>query len=56
MKKAFTAIAIILVIVGFGIIHSPSQAVEIAGGICVGLGSLYFIVTIGMSLRNRKEE
>ena len=39
-------VALVLIILGFGILHNNSRTLEIAGSICIGLGSLYFSVLL----------
>ena len=52
LLRVLDVVALVLIIVGFGILHNKSRALEIAGSICIGLGSLYFIVLL---LRSYKQ-
>lgn len=54
MKKALNITAILLIIIGFGIVHNPSRIVEITGSLCVGAGALYYIVLIYLSSKEKK--
>ncbi len=46
MLRVWDVIAVVLIILGFGILHNKSRVLEIAGSVCIGLGSLYFIVLL----------
>jgi len=46
MKLVLSIIAIIFIILGFGMIHNPNNNIVIAGGISIGLGSLFFIILL----------
>jgi len=52
MLRVLDVVAIVLIILGFGILHNKSRMLEIAGSIFIGLGSLYFIVLL---LRSYKQ-
>ncbi len=43
IQNTITIIAILFIITGFGIIHSPKQVVEYIGSGLLGVGTLYFL-------------
>ncbi len=43
VQNIITIIAILFIITGFGIIHSPKQIVEYIGSGLLGIGTLYFL-------------
>lgn len=53
--KIIHIIAVILIVTGFGIIHSKSRILEISGSVCIGIGSLYFIVLLLRSTKKTKK-
>lgn len=45
-KKVLAAVAALLIVYGFSILHRDSYSMERLGGILIGVGTLYFIVLL----------
>lgn len=56
MKLIFAVIAIILIIMGFGMIHGKSVLREQIGNISIGVGSLYLIFLLYLSWSKDKKK
>lgn len=54
-KRFFAIVAIVCIIMGFGMIHWESVLWEQIGSIAIGLGSLYLIFLLFLSWKNDKE-
>lgn len=54
-KRFFAIVAIVCIIMGFGMIHGKSVLREQIGSIAIGLGSLYLIFLLFLSWKNDKE-
>lgn len=54
-KKIISVVAALLIIYGFSLLHRETYGMERTGGILIGIGSLYFIVLLFTSSRNRPE-
>ncbi|RKD89847.1 hypothetical protein [Mangrovibacterium diazotrophicum] len=46
LLRVWDVVAVLLVILGFGILHNKSRVLEIAGSVCIGIGTLYFLVLL----------
>ncbi len=55
MKKTFSIIAVIFVIMGFGMIHGSYKNAEIYGGSLIGIGSLYLLIILYISKKKIEE-
>ncbi|MDA3879687.1 MAG: hypothetical protein PF436_04800 [Prolixibacteraceae bacterium] len=57
MKKKLSIVAAILVFFGFGMIHGGTAVIEKTGSALIGVGALYFLVILFLSIRkdNAKE-
>lgn len=49
MTKIFAVISVILIIVGFGILHNKNSFLETLGSVFIGLGTLYFLFVLWKS-------
>lgn len=56
MSKTWNIVALVLIVLGFGILHNKYRVLEIAGSVCIGIGSLYFLVVLIRANRNADNE
>ncbi len=54
MKTILGILAVLFIIVGFGIIHASFASAETIGGGLIGLGSLYLILLLKYGNKNPK--
>lgn len=55
MRTKLGIVAVLFVITGFGMIHSPSQTAEIIAIILMGLGIIYLLFLL-LTPRKREED
>ncbi len=55
MKKKLGIIAVIFIILGFGMIHGSYKNAEIYGGSLIGLGSIYLLFILYTSGKKEDE-
>jgi len=53
LLRVWDIVAVLLVILGFSILHNNSRTLEIAGSVCIGLATLYFLV---LMIRSNKKK
>ncbi len=51
--RVLDVVAIVLVILGFSILHNKNRVLEIAGSVSIGLGCLYFIILLLRSYKKK---
>jgi hypothetical protein len=56
MRKKLSIIAILMITIGFGMIHNPSIAIERASIIMMGIGIAYLIYLLVVSRPKNNEE
>ncbi len=56
MRKKLSIVAVIFIILGFGMIHGSYKNAEIYGGSLIGLGSIYLLFVLYTSGKKEKEE
>lgn len=54
--KALHILAVVLIILGFGVIHNSHKALEIAGSVSIGIGCLYFIILLLIASKKDKSQ
>jgi hypothetical protein len=50
-KKIAAVVGVLLIIMGFGMIHNGDPVIETIGSVGIGVGCLYFIVLLLLSMR-----
>jgi len=53
IKKILAVISILFVITGFGMIHNGKPLIENIGSCLIGVGSLYLIIILILSMREK---
>ncbi len=56
MKKTLAIIAVLFVIMGFGMIHGSYKNAEIYGSSLIGIGSLYLLIILYISNKKHTKQ
>lgn len=52
--KIFHILALLLILLGFGIVHNTNSGLQMTGSIFISAGCLYFLVILLFSLKKDK--